>query len=819
MKARFQPSFHFVAALAAGLLLTPSRAAAKTFTVVFDNFSFTPKTVTIQAGDTVLWNNGGGSHTVTGDGADKFCGTGIISTSCSKTFTTPGTFPYHCAFHAGFGMVGKVIVTPASNPPPLVSITNPTNNTTLSHSGSVTIEATATSAGTIASVEFFDGDSLIGTDASFPYSVELVLNAGTHLLTAKATDTDGGTGTSPAVTVIVQAAIADPIPARITQGDITIELQTIADGLVSPLGTAAPDDGSGTLLVYDQVGLVHVIQNGTLPNTPMLDVRSRLVTLNPGYDERGLLGLATHPNFAAHPFIYTYTSEPNGPSADFIIPVSGGTTNNHQSVIAEWRIDPAHPNQVDPTSRRELLRLDKPQFNHNGGTLRFGTDGFLYFTVGDGGAADDQGPGHSLGGNGQDLGKILGKIGRIDVDARTSSNGQYGVPSDNPFVDQSNAVKEIYAYGLRNPFSFSFDRLTGDLWLADVGQNDIEEVDQITKGGNFGWPVKEGTFFFDPNGDGNGFVTLAPVGEVPPNLVDPIAEFDHDEGVAIIGGYVYRGPALANLSGKYVTGSWGEFQAPEGRLFYRIGAELKEFRLGEDNRKLGLWLKGFGQDAAGELYVCGSTNLGPTGSSGKLLKVVSVTPPTELKVAAIADGNSIRLNITGGIPPYLVQGRPELDGGPWIDLVTTNGNSVPIPIVGSTLFLQVEDQTTKIVTLYHATLDGASERPNPVVTSASGSALFAIQGLQATYLVSYQNLKATAIASHLHGYAGPEGAAGILFNLVPAGEFGVSGILSGVHTLTTEELAGIVAGQTYVNVHSQQPPGHSGGEIRGQLIP
>src|SRR5260221_7384262 len=298
----------------------------------------------------------------------------------------------------------------------------------------------------------------------------------------------------------------------------------------------------------------------------MLDVRNRLVAVSPGYDERGLIGLALHTNFAQFPLLYTYTSETNGPVADFPIAMPTGTTNDHQQVIAEWRIDATDSNKVDVASRREILRLDKPQFNHNGGTIRFGPDGLLYFGVGDGGAGDDQGPGHSPGGNGQDLTKILGKIARINIDARSSTNGQYGVPTDNPFVGQSNVVAEIYAYGVRNPYSFSFDSQTGDLYLGDVGQNDVEEVDKVTKGGNYGWSVKEGSFYFDANGTNSGFVTSVPVREVPPNLIDPITEYDHDEGDAVIGGYLYRGTAVPLLTGKYVMGDLGTTNL--GRLFY-----------------------------------------------------------------------------------------------------------------------------------------------------------------------------------------------------------------------------------------------------------
>ena len=533
----------------------PFTTQAATNTVVFKDFSFTPQTVTIQVGDTVVWTNAGGTHTVTGDGADPFCGATAVPVSCSETFTNAGTFPYHCNFHQSFGMVGTVIVSLASNVVSAVSIVSPTNNTTLAAPGSITIEASVPSGMTFSKVEFFDNNESIGVASTSPFTITASLSAGTHSITAKATDSSGAESTSAAVTVIVKFEIEDPIPAKIAKGDITIELQTILEGLVSPLGMAAPDDGSGRLFVYDQVGLVYVLTNGAKMDIPLLDVRDRLVNLDSNYDERGLLGVATHPNFAQKPLIYAYTSEPNGPAADFMIPMTGGKTNDHQSVIAEWRIDSANPNRVDPNSRREILRIDKPQSNHNGGSMRFGPDGFLYFTVGDGGAADDQGDGHSPGGNGQDKSKILGKVSRIDVDARTSPNGQYGIPSDNPFVGQAGVVQEIYAYGLRNPYSFSFDRQTGELFLGDVGQNQVEEVDKIVKGGNFGWSIKEGAFLFNANGTNDGFVTTTPVRTVPPDLIDPIAQYDHDEGDAIIGGFVYRGSAVSSL--RWKVRDWG----------------------------------------------------------------------------------------------------------------------------------------------------------------------------------------------------------------------------------------------------------------------
>jgi len=362
--------------------------------------------------------------------------------------------------------------------------------------------------------------------------------------------------------------IANPIAARIAKGSITIGLQTIADRLASPLGMAVPNDRTGRLFIYDQDGRAWVIQNGARLPTPFLDVRSRLVTLMTAYDERGLLGFALHPSFAVNHKVYTYTSEPRGPAADFTTTMPVGVAFDHQSVIAEWRVSNSNPNVIDPATRRELLRIDKPEFNHNGGQLHFGPDGFLYISLGDGGAGDDQGPGHIPDGNAQDINRIYGKLLRINVDGTNSANGKYGIPADNPFVGRA-GIDEIFAYGLRNPYAFSFDRVGGGLYVGDAGQNFIEEVDLVTKGGNYGWRLKEGSFFFDPatSASGDGFVTTVPVTPLPSGLINPIAQYDHDDGHVIVGGFVYRGATIPALSGRYVTGDFGtSFTVPSGRL-------------------------------------------------------------------------------------------------------------------------------------------------------------------------------------------------------------------------------------------------------------
>jgi uncharacterized protein (TIGR03118 family) len=625
----------------------PGVRAATTHVDIID-FGFSPQDVSIAVGDTVTWKNTGSfTHTTTSGTTtggvrhpDGQWDSGSLppGQSFSRVFTKAGAFPYYCTPHFTI-MTGKVTVQAAANVPPVVSITSPADGATFISPANVTIQATASDKdGTVTKVEFFDGTSSLGSVTTAPYAKTVTLYAGTHALTAAATDNGGSTTTSAAVTVTVNTTpITNPIAAHIVKDNITIELQTIVDGLTAPLSLAVPDDGSKRMFVYDQVGLAWVVTKGSekLP-TPLLDVRSRLVTQG-NYDERGLLGLATHPDFANHPLVYTYTSEPIDGVADFVNVMPAGVTNNCQSVIAEWRMDPNDPNRIDPASRREILRIDKPQSNHNGGTLRFGPDGFLYFSLGDGGQANDVANGHVPGGNAQNLQRIYGKILRIDVDGRNSANGKYGIPKDNPFVGQ-NAVQEIYAYGLRNPFTYSFDSLTGDLYVGDAGQNKIEEVDLITKGGNYGWNVKEGTFWFDSVTANIGQVVTGPVRPVPPDLIDPIAEYDHDEGNVVIGGFVYRGNLVPALQGRYVFGDWGSFAKPSARLFYLDPNDvIKELRIGLADRPAGFWLRGFGQDADGEMYAFGSTTLGPQGDTGVMLKIVNSLPITYHQHNLISD--------------------------------------------------------------------------------------------------------------------------------------------------------------------------------------
>lgn len=424
--------------------------------------------------------------------------------------------------------------------------------------------------------------------------------------------------------------LEDPIPEPIEEGRVTIGLEPVAAGLTAPnWGTSVPgcEPLRGHLVVADQDGILWNINLATGDRAVLLDVSDRLVSLGvagPGtFDERGLLGVAFHPEHAANGLLYTYTSEPVSGDADFsTMPV--GEMANHQSVITEWQIPaPCGPDSVvDPDSARELLRIDQPQFNHDAGALVFGPDDKLYVALGDGGAADDQGVGHVPGGNGQDRGNILGTILRIDPDGDDSANGQYGIPDDNPFVDDPEALDEIFAYGFRNPFRFSFDARTGEMYIADVGQNDIEEIDIGEAGGNYGWRIKEGSFCFDPNGDDPGFVFACGPDDAPDELIDPIAQYDHDEGIAVVGGFVYRGHAIPQLRGRYVFGDYFHPASGSGRLFYlEKNREIFEFDLA-DAETLGLSVLGFGQDGFGELFLLANATGVPFGDTGVILRIV-----------------------------------------------------------------------------------------------------------------------------------------------------------------------------------------------------
>jgi glucose/arabinose dehydrogenase len=421
---------------------------------------------------------------------------------------------------------------------------------------------------------------------------------------------------------VAQQIILNPIEAPIPKGPVQIELESIANGLTAPVLLVPAPDKSDRLFIVDQAGQIRIVQGGKLLPEPFLDVTDRLVKLTKDFDERGLLGLAFDPGFndpksPGFRRIFTFVSETlDEAKSDFPDPHLKNEKPNHQSVIASWKVSANNPNRVEPASRMEILRLDKPQFNHNGGMIAFGPDGFLYIGFGDGGAGNDLGPGHNPEiGNGQDTNVLLGKIARIDVNGKDSANGKYGIPKDNPYVN-GGGLREIFAIGLRNPYRFSFDGNT--LWVGDVGQNRLEWVHHVERGKNYGWRLKEGTFKFNKTG-----LIEKDTSGLPAGLVDPVLQYDHDEGTSVIGGFVYRGKQRPDLVGKYVFGDYDSPKPSLGRLFYGdLGTgEIREFKIGNDDRELGFLLKGMGRDNDGEIYALGSVNIGPVGTTGVVMKI------------------------------------------------------------------------------------------------------------------------------------------------------------------------------------------------------
>lgn len=412
----------------------------------------------------------------------------------------------------------------------------------------------------------------------------------------------------------------------------SIDLVLVADNLVSPVGLVPSPDESGNLFVIDQTGLVWIIDDtGTLLSEPFLDISGMMVPLNLNYDERGLLGLTFHPDYSTNGrfFVY-YTAPPNAGG-----PEEGEMWNNI-SRISEFTVSGSNPDQANPGSEKIILEVDQPQGNHEGGTIAFGPDDYLYISIGDGGASNDVAPGHvedwyevNQGGNGQDIeANLLGNILRIDVDA----GDPYGIPGNNPFVN-SEGLDEIYAYGFRNPFRFSFD-MGGDhrLFVGDAGQNLWEEISVVENGGNYGWNVKEGTHCFDASNNENVLSSCPDIDVYGNELIDPVIEMNNANNpaggttVTIIGGYVYRGQDIPELSGQYIFGSFSKDFEPTGEVFMANPTgpglwDFEEVEFKSTSGDIGYFLKGFGQDLEGEIYLAVSEMLGPEGNTGKIYKI------------------------------------------------------------------------------------------------------------------------------------------------------------------------------------------------------
>lgn len=604
------------------------------------------------------------------------------------------------------------------NQPPIIALTNSLNNATFGNTESILVSATATDPdGTVTNVQFFNGTNLLRTFSAAPYSFSATAISGsfalgTNILTAVATDNLGLKTTSAPASVI----IAHYLPA-ITNGDIAILLKPVATGLAAPDYAISPPGDTSRLFVVEQNGLLRIIQNGTLLPGSALDISGLISnSLAPGNanDERGFLGLAFHPGFGnsnspGFRTLYTFNSQPLGTGPTYAAP--NNATQGYKTTVNEWKMTTTNANVVDPASRREVISFGKNANNHNGGTITFGPDGYLYLGLGDGGNANDVGASHiEPGGNAQNLTTPLGKMLRFDPlnpvlnpasPDPISSNGQYRIPTTNPFQGPGQ-VPEIFALGLRNPYRFSFDRANGELIVADVGQNNIEEIDRVTLGGNYGWPVKEGDFLFNrTNGPGGNAGTIgSPPGNrspgSPAGLIDPIVgttatlEYDHNDGISITGGFVYRGSAIPELYGKYVFGDLALKTAPvrvDGRLFYADLATgvIKAFPLfqfgGSAVLPNGLTVHGFGQDADGELYAL-VTNTPGNGSGGIVYKI----SPVGLNIQS-AGSNAV--DISWAAAGGRLQAQTNSLGTNWSTVagsVTTNRVIVPLPNVDSVFY-------------------------------------------------------------------------------------------------------------------------------------
>jgi glucose/arabinose dehydrogenase len=390
--------------------------------------------------------------------------------------------------------------------------------------------------------------------------------------------------------LLMLALFAGCHPGSASTGSSRLKLQLITDKIHDPVAMAIPGDGSGRIFICQKEGEIWIIDHGKKLRHPFLDVSGKMIPINQGYDERGLLGLAFSPTFAADKKFYVYYSAP-----------ADSPHIRYKNVLASFSVSKTDADKADKNSEHILMHFQKQETNHNGGDLQFGPDGYLYLGLGDGGGGGDK---HGPIGDGQYLDTLLGKIVRIDV-----SKPPYVVPADNPFVGKPAVRPEIWAYGLRNPWRFSFDKKTGALFCGDVGQGKYEEVDIIHKGGNYGWRVMEGYHIYN----------MPPGGADTADMIKPITEYDHKTtGIAVVGGYVYRGTAIPSMEGKYIFGDYN------GRMFYLThDADGKWIRedLKFKNEPDHFQIYCFGQDRQGELYVLGAVAIG-NGFNGMVYKIV-----------------------------------------------------------------------------------------------------------------------------------------------------------------------------------------------------
>ncbi len=366
-----------------------------------------------------------------------------------------------------------------------------------------------------------------------------------------------------AFSMTVSAQGNEPITTRSAPPDpAQVRLVEAAGGFTRPLYATHAGDGSDRLFVVEQTGRIWIVQDGARVPEPFLDLSNVVTDVGQGYSEQGLLGLAFHPDYADNGRFFVNYTDRRGNTA-----------------IAEYRVSADDPDRADPGSGQILLTAEQPYPNHNGGQIAFGPDGYLYIGLGDGGSGGDP------QGNAQNTWTLLGKILRLDVNG---DEAPYLTPPDNPFTSGLGAG-EIWAYGLRNPWRFSFDRATGDLYIADVGQDVMEEVNfqpaDASGGQNYGWNRREGIYSYEGGADS-------------PRYVTPVATYEHNQGCSITGGYVYRGEALPDLQGVYFYGDWCS-----GNVWALWRNEAGEWQNSLFWPNTGHAISSFGEDEIGELYL------------------------------------------------------------------------------------------------------------------------------------------------------------------------------------------------------------------------
>jgi len=524
-----------------------------------------------------------------------------------------------------------------------------------------------------------------------------------------------------------------------------LRLVPVSSGaMVAPVDIAHAGDGSGRLFIADQLGTIRILDTatGTLLATPFLDLSSKLVTISPTYDERGLLGLAFHPSYETNGKFYVYYSapSPNVTESNDPNPV------NHMSVVAEYTVSVGDSNVADAGSERILFTLDQPQSNHNGGDLAFGPDGKLYISLGDGGSSNDNNAGHTGGsasrptnalGNAQDKTNLFGKLLRIDPLGNNGPGGQYGIPADNPFVLEGGGVrKEIFAYGLRNPWRISFDPTTGRLYVADVGQGRVEEIDLVTSGGNYGWRNREGTFSptFSIDAPGTG------------PFVDPIAQYAHPGetlgdpalpqiGLSVTGGEVYRGGDIPSLYGKYVFADWSnDRNVPGGTVLGLEETSPETFALSQLNitggNPIGRFITALGTDERGEIYVATRTISGPapdgnSQATGAIFLIAAATVQATLTLPADRDNTifseTLRINNSNGSGVYTFSGHLKNQApGERRTLMRFDLSTIPVGAIiqSATITMRLSRDATAAATLrwHRLTSDwgeGASDAGDP----------------------------------------------------------------------------------------------------------